>query len=300
MNQTPHHQDLGAKWAVAHRAAHLARDLAGHPEARLLEAGTRELQILKRTPDQVIKVWHPNHGECLYLIEIQKRIDRRMAQRIAVESLALHQQTDLPVAPVVLYTGKVGKKRPVRYEVDGMVCHVPFREIVLAEQDAAAALEQGVDSAWWPFIPYMKGGNTRSILEPMLHQMADKAEHVDLLHAVLFMARDVLEIGWVRQFLEGSMWDKVTGVNLRKGTLHYYLREKWVGEGEARGMAQGEVIGELRMVKRAIARRFDMPDPELGQRLETLNTEQLEALNETLFDMTSREDLVAWLDREQA
>jgi len=116
----------------------------------------------------------------------------------------------------------------------------------------------------------MKGGNTRSILEPMLRRMADR----------------------------------VTGMNLRKGTLHYYLREKWVGEGEARGeargLAQGEVIGELRMVKRAIARRFGMPDPDLGQRLETLNTEQLEALNESLFDMTSREDLLAWLDREQA
>ena len=148
----------------------------------------------------------------------------------------------------------------------------------------------------------MKGGNTRSILEPMLHRMAARAEHVDLLNAVLFMARDVLEIGWVRKVLEGSMWDKVTGMNLRKGTLHYYLREKWVGEGEARGeargLAQGEVIGELRMVKRAIARRFGMPDPELGQRLEQLNTEQLEALIESLFDMTSREDLVAWLDRK--
>ena len=203
MKKPIHHQDLGAKWAITHRAGALARDLAGHPDARLLEAGTHELQILKRTPDQVIKVWHPNHGECLYLIEIQKGIDRRIAKRIAVESLALHQQTDLPVAPVVLYTGKVGKKRPqpVHYEVDGMVCHVPFREIVLAEQDAAAALEQGVDSAWWPFIPYMKGGTSRSVLEPMLHRMADRAEHIDLLNAVLYMAGDVLEIGWVRKFL---------------------------------------------------------------------------------------------------
>jgi len=200
----------------------------------------------------------------------------------------------------VLYTGKVGKKRPlpVRYEIDGMVCHVPFREIVLAERDAAAALAQGVDSAWWPFIPYMKGGKSRSILETMLFRMADRAEHIDVLNAVLYMARDVLEIGWVRQILEGSMWDKVTGKHLRKGSLHYYLREKWVGEGEARGLAQGEILGELRMVKRAIARRFGMPDPDLSKRLEKLDKDQLEALNESLFDMSTPEDLTAWLDRE--
>jgi hypothetical protein len=41
-----------------------------------------------------------------------------------------------------------------------------------------------------------------------------------------------------------------------------------------------------------------MPDPDLSKRLDQLQTEQLEALKESLFDMAALADLTAWLDRE--
>ncbi len=105
---------------------------------------------------------------------------------------------------------------------------------------------------------------------------------------------------WVRGVLEGTMWDKVTGRHLRKGSLHHYLREKWVGEGEARGKAAGRTEEALRMVKRAVARRICMPDETLTRQLEALDLERLESLNEELAFLTTREDLDAWLERVQS
>ncbi len=289
------HHDLGAKWALQHQAPHLARDLADHPEAVSLGSHTVELQILRRTPDHVIRVRHPQAGDRLYLLEVQSRIDPRLPRRLAVESLALHQQTGLPVAPVVLYTGRVGKKRPgpVQYDVDGLLCHVPFREIILAERDARTELERGPESAWWPFIPFMKGGRKRQILEPMIRRMADREDQIESLDHVICMAGDVLEQEWVQRVLEGTMWDEVTGRHLRKGTMHYFLKEKWKGEG----LAEGKAEEARRMVRRAIARRFGLPDESLTRRLERLDLEQLECLNEELAFLATREDLDTWLAR---
>jgi hypothetical protein len=299
MNQPGHdHQDLGAKWALKHRARQIARALADHPGAIARSCQTVELQILRRTPDQVLRVRHPERGDRLYLIEIQSRSDRHIGRRLAVASMALHQQTGLPVVPVVLYTGRVGKTRPqpVRYDVDGLLCHVPFREIMLADLDARSELERGPDSPWWPFIPYMKGGRNRAVLEPMIRRMASRRDQVDHLNSVLFMAGDVLEMKWVRGVLEGTMWDKVTGRHLRKGSLHHYLREKWVGEGEALGKAEEA----LRMVKRAVARRICLPDETLTRQLEALDLDRLESLVEEMAFLTTREDLDAWLERVQS
>jgi len=52
------------------------------------------------------------------------------------------------------------------------------------------------------------------------------------------------------------------------------------------------------MARRAIARRFGMPDQELSARLETLSIEQLEELVDALFDRPETSDLVAWLESQ--
>ena len=57
------------------------------------------------------------------------------------------------------------------------------------------------------------------------------------------------------------------------------------------GLEQGRRQEILRVVRRAIARKFGMPDQDLIARLERLGIEQLEDLVEALFDMTEPVEL---------
>ncbi|MEB3187953.1 MAG: DUF4351 domain-containing protein [bacterium] len=151
---------------------------------------------------------------------------------------------------------------------------------------------------------------------------------------MLRMAAHVVDLSQVKVFLEARMMDDLWDLEPRVGSTMW----KWlVAKSEARGQALAdartdamvearvealaearvEALAEarardiaararaeglqqeaLRMVKRAIARRFGMPDPDLSLRLESLHTEELEALLESLFDMTVPGELSAWLDRQ--
>ncbi len=62
--------------------------------------------------------------------------------------------------------------------------------------------------------------------------------------------------------------------------------------------AEGELVGEARMLLRMLARRLgDLPS-SVSDRIQQLTVSQLEDLGEALFDFVSLADVESWLNQK--
>jgi hypothetical protein len=314
------HKDLGAKRLLGALGPQLATFLTGRAETRFIRAETRELAIKQRTPDLELHLEDPELGKILAIVEIQTRPDIDLPRRLAALTTWLLHDRGCHVIPVVIYLGKPGEARrsDLDYALLGFRIEVRPIEIVLAELDARQVLENGMDGPWWPFLPFMKHGRDPEVFSRLMEQVVDRPHLRDIVDDMLRTAAYMVDLSQVKPLLEGIMFDKIWDMEPWEGSTMWKLRERWkqeavneaqpvwLAEGLVQGLEQGLDKGRaegshqeaLRLARRAIARRFGMPDADVAAQLETLSTDQLEILIESLFDMKSREDLLAWLDRE--
>ena len=85
-----------------------------------------------------------------------------------------------------------------------------------------------------------------------------------------------------------------TALPEKKGEIMKSLAQEWIEEGEQKG----EQKGMAKLVLRRLHRQFGILEAELQEHIRSLSTEQLENLDEALPNFTSRDDLLAWLDKE--
>ncbi len=78
---------------------------------------------------------------------------------------------------------------------------------------------------------------------------------------------------------------------LRKG------EQKGLRKGKQEGLREGEQKGMLVMTTNLLEQRFGPLEPELSQPLETLTTDQLQALSKRLLSLSSKDDLKTWLEQ---
>jgi hypothetical protein len=69
----------------------------------------------------------------------------------------------------------------------------------------------------------------------------------------------------------------------------------WMQEG----IEVGKLEGEFAIITRQLNRRIGLVTPELQERLKQLSTTELEDLAEALFDFSSMDDLLIWLNGQQ-
>jgi predicted transposase YdaD len=104
-----------------------------------------------------------------------------------------------------------------------------------------------------------------------------------------FFATFVLESALVRDIMR---WDMTV---LRESAWYQEILQ----EGEARGRAEGEAIGEQRaqvaILLKLLSRQLGIDSAIWRQRLEFLSREQLDRLTDDLFDFSTEADLVAWM-----
>jgi hypothetical protein len=84
----------------------------------------------------------------------------------------------------------------------------------------------------------------------------------------------------------------------QKGEIMKSLAEKWLEEGEQKGVQIGAQQEAAKLTLRLLHQRFGILGAELDERIRSLSTEQLENLIEALSSFTSKDDLLAWLDKE--
>ncbi|WP_341526728.1 DUF4351 domain-containing protein [Nostoc sp. UHCC 0302] len=74
------------------------------------------------------------------------------------------------------------------------------------------------------------------------------------------------------------------------------LYQEILQEGVEKGIQQGEVLLALRQ----LTRRLGQVPPQLQAQIQQLSSSQVEALGEALLDFSTTQDLVAWLQTQQA
>ncbi|WP_404784258.1 DUF4351 domain-containing protein [Altericista sp. CCNU0014] len=70
---------------------------------------------------------------------------------------------------------------------------------------------------------------------------------------------------------------------------------EWEQQTEQKGRAEGEQVGEARLIMRQLTRRLGQVAPEIEAQVRALSLPQLEALGEALLDFSGPNDLVDWL-----
>ena len=271
----------------------LARFLTGRPTTRLVEALTREYPIKQRTPDIELHMTDPDLGDFLVVVEVQARYDPTLARRLASLTAFLHSEHGKPVIPVVLYLRQPASRGgdAVLYEMAGSRFEVRPIEIVLPDMDAGDILARGLEGPWWPFVPFMRHGREPEIVDRLVSEVRARPELVGIADDMLRMVSHVVELDQLRRLLGGTMLDKIWEMEPFEGSYIWVTREKWLGKGREEGREEGRRQEILRVVKRAIARKFGLPEPDMVSRIELLSIEQLEDLVEALFDMTEPVDL---------
>jgi len=79
------------------------------------------------------------------------------------------------------------------------------------------------------------------------------------------------------------------GITLKETRVYREIKEEGREEGEQR---------ERSLIYRLLTRRVGELPQDVGDRIATLNLEQLENLGEALLDFTSMADLHAWLEAQ--
>ena len=283
-----------------------ARYFSGHPEAVAEDVSSPEILIERRTPDAVIRVKDPLHGEWLVVIEVQSRRDPDIGKRLARTALWLHTEHGLPVLPVVIHlTGQGGRApEPVTFTVRGVQTRFEFLEINLWELDAREILASGLQGPWWPFIAYTRGGGNRETLERLIGHAGQDPVMKNLVDACLRISRFVVDMTWAEPLLQGGFdvrW--LEDLEPLEGSSEWKVRQALIQKATAEATAETEARMESRMnaeivsiLRRLIGRFIGIPDAGLQARLETLSREKAEDLIEHVHEMMSLAEVEAWID----
>jgi len=156
------------------------------------------------------------------------------------------------------------------------------------------------DPALLPLATLTRSNSPRNLLEQVVKQVATIEE-----------PQQQTNISTAAEILAGLRFDKniirqLFREELMQGSVIYQdILQKGITRGEQRGRQLGEQIGEqegkqegqVSLLERLFFRRFGVLESTVTAKIRSLSIPQLEELTDAQFDFTSREDLIAWLDR---
>lgn len=136
-------------------------------------------------------------------------------------------------------------------------------------------------------LPLAVLGRTASKVET-LQQVAQQIEALptqevksDVAAATSVLAGLVLEKALIRQILREEI--------MKDSVIYQDILEQ--------GMKRGVQAGESTLILRQLKRRFALTNRALETQIQSLSTDQLEALGEALLDFTQPEELTTWLEQ---
>ena len=250
----------------------------------------------KHEVDLVVKVrFREQNAFFLVHIENQSWTEADFSRRMFTYFARLHEKYQLPVYPVVVFSYDAPKKpAPNQYTVafpGETVLNFTYRVIQLNRLSWRSYLKtpNAVTSALMAKmkIASQDRGKVRNECLRMLANL-----HLD-------PARSKLIGGFIDIYLT------LTAQEMRQYEREFAklapeeqeARMELVSSWERKGIEQGLHDGQERTITRLIGRRFGNVASEVTARLNTLSTDQLDALTDALLDFKSAADLEAWLSR---
>lgn len=281
---------------------------AWHPNCLLdLFYGRERKVILKSVEDAQIpipehradKVWRIYDGarEGCVMLEAITAPDRRDFCRFNLKNAALQVNLDLPVITILVYLTR-GKYAtfPDGYEdeLGGLTNAHRFARILLWEHEER--IRSGELKELAPFLPLFYDVPDPGILEvenQLIEEVADPQQRLELKSIGSIIAARHFSEEIIRQYL------KLEFPMIRETTIFTEWLDQRYNEGRVEGEVEGEIKGEIKgkrlLLQKQLERKFGLLSRELKERLQPLNSDALDTLAEALFDMTTIDDLRAWL-----
>lgn len=281
---------------------------AWHPNCFLdLFYGRERKVVLKGVEDAQIqihehradKVWRVHDGvrEGCVTLEAISTPDQRDLRRLNLKNAALQTNLDLPVITILVYLMR-GKYAtfPDGYEdeLGGLTNSHRFARLLLWEHEER--IRSGELKELAPFLPLFYEVPDLSILEVenrLIEDVADPQRRLELKGIGAIIAARHFSEEIIKQFL------KLDFPMIRETTIFTEWLDQRYQEGVVAGELTGETKGELKgkrlLLQKQLERKFGPLARELKERLQPLDGDALDTLAEALFDMTTVDDLRAWL-----
>ncbi len=160
-----------------------------------------------------------------------------------------------------------------------------YRTIRMWCEDTAPFL---ADPALLPLATLTRSNSPRDLLEQVVKQVARIEEPLEQSH-----------ISTAAEILAGLRFDKniirqLFREEVMEGSVIYQdILQKGITRGEQRGKQEGQAS----VLERLFCRRFGVLESTITAKIRSLSIPQLEELTDAQFDFTSKEDLIAWLER---
>ncbi len=274
-------------------------DLFYGSERKVVLKGVEDAQI--QIPEhRVDKVWRVHDGvrEGCIALEAIAVPDRRDWRRINLKNAAMQVIFNLPVITVLVYLVRGQYATfPDGYEdaLDGLTNAHRFARILLWEHEER--IRSGELKELSPFLLLFYDTPDPRILEvenQLIETVADPEQRLELKSIGAIIASRYFSEEIIKQYLtlEFPM--------IRETTIFTEWLDQRYNEGRVEGRVEGELSGKSLLLQKQLERKFGPLSPELKERLQKLNSEQLDALATTLFDLATTEDLRLWLTQTVA
>ena len=149
--------------------------------------------------------------------------------------------------------------------------------------DADLILQQPLPTLL-PFVPILQGGNQPAKVARAVQLLRNQDQLRDLEPLLAFFAGFVLETQIIQEIMR---WD-----------MEILRESPWYNQMIQEGLQQGLQQGRLAAIKKSIVRLLDLNPQSLPEQLDNLSIEQLEELQDQIFDFTSVTDLENWLQQQ--
>lgn len=258
--------DIGSKRLISLAPDAWAQWVTQRTDVVVKDILASEFQWIGRETDVLMRAYSPDEGDFLVLNELQLRYNNDMPFRVLVYAALSEHRYRLPVYPVLINILPPSPNVEIveRYERHfmGLYARRDYRVINLWEVDAEIAFREPLQSLL-PFVPVLRGGNDREVVQQALTMLRADERLVELETLLAFFARFVFDSHLVQQIMR---WDMVV-----------LEQSPWYQEILNRGIDQAE----RKMLQRILVQRFGEVPPVIAAHIETLTIEQVD----TLVDM---------------
>jgi hypothetical protein len=272
-----------------------------------LEEVVRDAELGKLRADKLVRVHCLDGVEewLLIHVEVQSQPDPRLPQRMYEYHHRIMDRYGRPVVSMAVLADERRDWRPAFYQHEHWGCRLRFEYLICKLIDIPAQqLEQQNNAAALVIAAHLSTQRTN----------ADTAERKLLkwqltrrLYERGYAKRDVLEIfrliDWLMVLPESltiAFREELVQYEQQETMRHLTsIEELALKEGREEGLQEGQQVGQCRIIKRLLERRWGRVSADVEQRVRALSSEQLEVLAEALLDFRSPADLEAWLRDRQ-
>ncbi|MQL53232.1 hypothetical protein GFC01_13380 [Desulfofundulus thermobenzoicus] len=285
--------DLVIKALVERYPTHFVQLVRGIPVDKV-DRLEKETVAVKRDSDILFRI-SENGYEYIMILEAQTRIDREMPRRLLEYTAMQHREYNKPVYPVVL--NLTGRPQEDSYGFDCLdltVVSFSYRLINLADLPGEDVLKHGPVGII-PLVPLMRHRLTD---EEVLVQCARRIEEVPVqwqpdlylglaLFSSLCFAREI-----ILKVIEVS--------KMEASPLFDGIREKWIDQGEQRGLQKGLREDRVEAILEALEENTGIYPDHLAEKLRSIqDMGVLKTLFRRAVKAKSLEEFMSALDGEE-